>query len=313
MDFGTVGVILGGPSLEREVSLSTGKAIARALRERGHNVIEIGRNGSIEKDIVARRIDIAFIALHGRYGEDGTIQKFLEDVGVPYTGSGPLASSCAFDKAVSKSIFIENGVPTPEYILIESKDKNILEEIERKFSFPMVIKPIDSGSSIGLSIVKESKDFNMAFDKAFERNSRIIIEQYIHGEEITVGILDETPLPVIHIIPKIGHYSYEAKYIKGMTEYIVPAELPQELYKKVQCIGLKAHNILGCRDFSRVDMRLDPFGHPMVLEVNTIPGFTETSLLPKAAKAIGIKFGNLCERILTMAWERSVVELDSSC
>lgn len=309
MDFGTIGVILGGPSNEREVSLATGKAIAGALRSRGHNVIEIGENGSIEKDIIAKKIDIAFIALHGRYGEDGMIQRFLEDVGVPYTGSGPKASSCAFDKSVSKSIFIENDVPTAEYILIGSKDKNILEEIERKFSFPIVIKPADSGSSIGLSIVKEPEDIEKALDKASECNSKIIIEQYIHGKEITVGILDEAALPVIHIVPKAGHYSYEAKYIKGMTEYIVPAELPQELYKKVQYIGLKAHNVLGCRDFSRVDMRLDPAGNPWVLEVNTIPGFTETSLLPKAAKAVGIEFGKLCERILTLALERTMTEV----
>ena len=309
MDFGTIGVILGGPSAEREISLCTGKAIASALRSTGHNVIEIGESGSIEEGLLMNHIDIVFIALHGRYGEDGTIQRFLEDVGIPYTGSGPIASHHALDKTVAKSIFVENGIPTPEYIVVEFNEKDILDRIEKKFSFPIVTKPADEGSSIGLSIVRSADKFANALHKAAEYNSRIIIEQYIPGKEITVGILGEAPLPVIHIVPKVGHYSYGAKYTKGMTHYIVPAELPPDVYRRVQYIGLEAHNALGCRDFSRVDMRLEPDGHPWVLEVNTIPGFTETSLLPKAAEAVEIEFSELCERILILAWERSMAEV----
>lgn len=304
MDFGTIGVILGGPSAERAVSLCTGKAIADALRLRGHRVIEIGEHGPIEEGIFTNRIDIAFIALHGSYGEDGTIQKFLEDLDIPYTGSGPVASHNALDKTAAKRIFIENNIPTPEYIVTTCEDSAILDKIEKQFSFPVVIKPLDSGSSIGLSIVKAPEDLATAQDEAFKYNSRIIIERYIPGHEITVGILGEAPLPVIEIVPKEGHYSYEAKYTKGMTEYIVPARLPSDIYMSVQHIGKEAHRVLGCRDFSRVDMRLDPDGEPWVLEVNTIPGFTETSLFPKAARALGIEFGQLCEWILSLAWER---------
>lgn len=309
MNFGKIGVILGGPSAEREISLCTGKAISGALRARGHNVLEIGERGPIEEGILTSGIDIAFVALHGRYGEDGTIQWFLEDVGIPYTGSDPVASYRALDKTKAKSIFVENGIPTPEYIIVTSRGNNVLKRIERKFAFPIVIKPADSGSTIGLSIVETPEDLEDALNEASKYNSRIIIERYIPGEEITVGILGDAPLPVIHIVPKGGHYSYKAKYTKGMTDYIVPAELPSDIYRRVQHIGLRAHNVLGCRDFSRVDMRLDEHGDPWVLEVNTIPGFTETSLLPKAARAVGVEFGQLCERILTMARERSMVKV----
>lgn len=339
MRFGKIGVILGGPSSERDISIRSGKAISNALRNRGHTVIEIGENSPIEEGILTSGIDIAFIALHGRYGEDGTVQQFLEDTGIAYTGSGPVASKKALDKHIAKTIFSEKNIPTPEYILIDvnpvrskphsppkagtpeigertsnevkpnsiERDLNLtISEIKDKLSFPVVLKPVDEGSSIGLSIVKQEDELKGAIIEASKYNRKIIVEKYISGSEITVGILGNAPLAVVQIVPKKGFYSYEAKYTSGMTDYIVPARLPPDVYRKVQYLGLAAHNALGCRDFSRVDIRLDPNGNPWVLEVNTIPGFTQTSLLPKSAKAVGIEFSELCERILELALIRNM-------
>lgn len=305
-----IAVILGGPSSEREVSIRSGKAISNALRNCGYNVTEIGEKGLIEEELLNSGIDIAFIALHGKYGEDGTIQKFLEDKGISYTGSGPLASKRALYKDVAKAIFIEKNIPTPEYILVESENyDSVINKIKNRLAFPVVLKPIDEGSSIGLSVVKEEEHLLSALNTAYKYSKKILIEKYIPGEEITVGILGEAPLAVVHIVPKKGYYNYEAKYTSGMTNYIVPAQLPSSVYEEIQFLGLKSHNALGCRDFSRVDVRLDPNGKPWVLEVNTIPGFTETSLLPKSAGAVGIGFNELCEQIIEFARERGGVEV----
>lgn len=310
MKFSRIGVILGGPSSEREVSIRSGKAISNALQKRGYTVIEIGENGLIEEEILKGDIDIAFIALHGKYGEDGAIQQLLEDNDIPYTGSGPLASKKALDKDTAKSIFLKKNIPTPEYVLVDIKDyDSTVRKIKRKVSFPVVLKPANSGSSIGLSIVRGEPQLKRAISEASKYDKKIIAEKYIEGNELTVGILNESPLAVVEIVPKKGYYNYEAKYTPGMTDYIVPAKLYPDTYKEIQLIGLAAHNALGCRDFSRVDIRLDKDGKPWVLEVNTIPGFTETSLLPKAAWAIGISFGDLCEIILELAGQRVKVTI----
>lgn len=310
MQFGKIGVLLGGPSSERDVSIRSGKAIANALRKRGHNVVEIGEKDSIEEGIVKNSIDVAFIALHGRYGEDGTIQKFLEDNSIPYTGSRPLASRLAIDKELAKIEFLKNGINTPEYITVfERVDySSVIKDIKNKLSLPIVVKPVEEGSSIGLSVVKEEGNLQYALDSAFTYSKKVIVERYIAGEELTVGILGNAPLAVVQIVPKKGHYNFEAKYTSGMTEYIVPAKINSDIYKEVQFLGLSAHNVLGCRDMSRVDVRLDLKGKPWVLEVNTIPGFTETSLLPKAAKAVGIGFEDLCEKILEFVVARNKTE-----
>jgi len=301
-----IGVILGGPSSEREISLRSGKAIAGALRNKGYSVVEIGETGSIEEGVLSSGIDAAFLALHGRYGEDGTVQQFLEEKGIPYTGSGPEASRLALDKEFSKELFISSNIPTPDYIVFNDGDTTdgLIEKINEKFFFPVVVKPALEGSSIGLSIVKEEKYFIGALKEACNYDKKIVIEQYIHGKEATVGILDNMPLEVVHIMPKKGYYNYEAKYTQGMTEYEVPAKFSEAIYKEIQRIGLLSHNALGCRDMSRVDFRVDPEGKLWVLEVNTIPGFTSTSLLPKAAQAAGISFDELCEKILKMAIKR---------
>ena len=305
-----IGVILGGLSSEREISIRSGKAIAGALRSCGYSVMEIGEHGwedsSIERKILNSGIDIAFIALHGRCGEDGTVQRLLEDSGIPYTGSGPAASKKALHKGTAKMLFIEKKILTPEYILISKEDGgNIKDKIKNRFSFPVVLKPVCQGSSIGLSIIKNEDQFKDALEKAFSYDDEVIAERYIPGHEITVGILDGTPLGVVQIKPREGFYNYKAKYTSGRTDYIAPAELPPDLYGKIQLTGIRAHRALGCRDFSRVDLRVDLQGRPWVLEVNTIPGFTKTSLLPKAAAAVGIAFEDLCQRILTLAWNRN--------
>lgn len=306
MKFKKVGVLLGGPSSERDVSIRSGKAIAQALRRLGYAVVEIGENGSIEDGILTSGIDAAFIALHGRYGEDGTIQKLLEDIAIPYTGSGPLASKLALDKHFAKDIFVQNEINTPEYIVIEEgSELNVTtEKIINSLSLPVVVKPAEEGSSIGLSVVKEKIHLVNALKDAFSYCKKIVVEKFIQGDELTVGILGDSPLAVVQIVPKKGFYSYEAKYTSGMSEYIVPAKLNPDVYKNVQFLGLLAHNALGCRDFSRVDIRLDGEGKPWVLEVNTIPGFTETSLLPKSANAVGIGFDALCDKILKFAERR---------
>lgn len=300
-----VGVLLGGSSSERDVSICSGKAIAKSLRNIGYQVVEIGENEEIEKGVLEHNIDIAFIALHGRYGEDGTIQKFLEDTGIPYTGSDSLASRNAFYKETAKSIFLEKNIQTPLYFMAKAANHElILSKIKSDLSFPVVVKPVSEGSSIGLSIVRGAQDLKEALLLASKYSEDILIEAYIPGKEITVGILGGEPLSVVHIVPKERFYNYKAKYTSGMTEYIVPAKLETKIYQKIQDIGLRAHKALGCRDFSRVDLRLDPLGQPWVLEVNTIPGFTKTSLLPKAALAVNISFEDLCERILKLSWVR---------
>lgn len=303
MDFGKIGVLMGGPSAEREISFCSGKAISDALKQSGYNVIDIGEEGLIEDQIVKNDIDIAFIALHGRYGEDGTIQRFLEDRQILYTGSDSRSSAKALDKIISKEIFVSNNIPTEDYFVCENpvNINDVLNLIKKRFLFPVVVKPSLEGSSIGLSVVLEETDFEKALEAAFQCCSRVVVEKYIAGKEITVGILGNEPLPVVEIVPKTGFYDFHAKYTGGITEYIVPAQLEENVYKKVQQIAIAAHTVLGCRDLSRVDMRVDTEGEPWVLEVNTIPGFTPTSLLPKAAKAVGITFKDLCRKILEMA------------
>ena len=312
MGYGKIGVILGGPSAEREISLTSGRAIYKALKKKGHEVIKIGEDNAIEDTILTSSIDIAFIALHGRYGEDGTIQKFLEEVKIPYTGSGPFASKQALDKAIAKSLMLDNDIPTADYAVVDTAKPgpvDFIKGITDKFAFPVVIKPIDEGSSIGLNIVAKKEQLREAIEEATQYNPRFLVEKYISGRELTVGILGQAALPVVEIAPKGGHYSFHAKYTKGMSDYLVPAKLPADVYRDVQLFSLKAHRVLGCQGLSRVDLRLDEQNQPWILEVNTIPGFTPTSLLPKAAQAVGVGFGDLCERILDLAMQRKMAEI----
>lgn len=294
--FGRVGVLAGGPSNEREISLRSGKAVHNALLEEGIDSIFLDVKKDIRDIIKNSCIDIAFITLHGRYGEDGTVQKMLEDSGIPYTGSGVKASALALDKAATKKEFFKKRVPTPGYVTIEKGKYDMLDA--ERLGFPLVVKPHLEGSSIGLSIVHDPALARDAVDRAFEYGEKVILEEYIKGRELTVGVLDDEPLPVIEIVTRNSVYDYDAKYRNTDTQYLVPAKIGKEKFEEARRLGKEAHESLGCRSFSRVDMIMDLSGKIFVLEVNTIPGMTERSLLPKAAEAAGLRFNALCVKIL---------------
>jgi len=304
--FGKIAVLAGGPSNEREISLRSGKAVYKALTNEGCDAIflDVGENFY---DIIKRnKIDVAFIALHGRFGEDGAVQKLLEDAHIPYTGSGPEASRRALDKIESKEMFIRSGIPVPKYRVMEKGEAVPLSV--RSLGMPLVIKPQFEGSSIGLSIVRSEEFVKDALDEAFRYGQKIIIEEFIKGRELTVGIFDEKPLPVIEIVAKNNVYDYAAKYTDPETRYIVPAAIDEMVKKSAQELARRSHHALGCRTFSRVDIMLAEDGKLFVLEVNTIPGMTERSLLPKAALADGITFNELCVKII----EKALVNKDET-
>lgn len=293
-----VGVIMGGFSEEREVSLKTGKAVVDALREKGYTADPIIADRDIWEKIKESRCQVAFIALHGPMGEDGAVQGLLEWMGIPYAGSGVLGSALAMNKTMSKEIFLRHGIPTASFRTLFKGDLAGMEEVRKDLSLPCVVKPASQGSTIGLSIVRRAEDLPKALASGFELDNELLLEDFIEGRLLTVGILGETALPVVEIRPKSGFYDYDAKYVKGKTDYLVPAPLPPAVARICQDVALKAHKALRCRGFSRVDLILDGKEHPVVLECNTIPGMTETSLLPMAARAAGMEFGDLLETIL---------------
>ncbi len=293
-----IGVLMGGVSAEREISLMSGKAIVKALRDRGYDVCPIDVGYDIAERLISEQIRVAFIALHGRFGEDGTIQGMLEIMRIPYTGSGVLASALSIDKIMSKRIFAAHAIPTPaSHILHEAEGvKEALEKLN--FPFPVVVKPASEGSTIGVSIVHDKQGLAQAIKEARQYDHRLILEKYIKGREITLGVLNGKPLPIIEIAPKSGFYNYRAKYTKGETEYVLPPRIPSKAYEEAERIGLEAYQALRCEGCARVDMMADEKGEIFVLEVNSMPGMTETSLVPKAAYSAGIDFPELMERIL---------------
>jgi len=293
-----IAVLMGGPSSEREISLKSGNCVLEALKEAQLNVTAFDVNRELPDRLIKGKIDLVFIALHGKPGEDGTIQGMLDILNIPYTGSGVLASALSMDKIASKRLFQIAGIPTAKFKAI-SKDKPCTANPLK--NFPVVIKPSTEGSTIGVSIVKKESEFKKALETAFRYDDNIMCEKYIDGKEIAIGILEEKALPVIEIIPKSGFYDFNAKYRKKLTDFVVPAELQEEKSAQIKQIALNAHNVLGCTGMSRADMKLDSKLNPYVLEINTIPGLTETSLLPKAAQAAGISFMELCLRLLDLA------------
>ena len=299
-DYGNILVLAGGPSSEREISLKSGSAVFDALKRKGLSAcfLDIKNDQELEKI----KADIVFIALHGRFGEDGTVQSILEKSNIPYTGSGIESSKLALDKITSREMFSKNELKVPKYKVLKKGDKTNL--ILEDFNLPCVIKPQYEGSSIGLSIVRERTDLEQAIQNAFKYDDLIIVEEFIHGRELTVGILENNALPPIEIKTKNNVYDFDAKYMDDKTEYIVPAPLNKADEKKIKEAALKAHSVLGCRDFSRVDFRQDKEGDFYVLEVNTIPGMTERSLLPKAVLELGIDFDNLCAKLIELAYKR---------
>jgi len=289
-----IGVLMGGISAEREVSLRSGSAIYNALKGLGYNALSIDVGSDICDVLDKGKIEAAFLALHGGYGEDGSIQGMLEVLGIPYTGSGVLASALAMDKEASKKVFLYHGIPVPPFTVIGS----ITGYPGPSFDFPWVIKPATEGSSVGVSIARDKGNFEKALETAFSYGSRVIVEKYIEGQEIHIGILNGRVLGGVEVRPSLEFYNYEAKYTPGLTEYILPPEITAETYERAKMTALSAHIALGCRGATRVDLRLNAEGEPYVLEVNTIPGMTETSLLPKIAGLAGFDFPGLIEEIL---------------
>ncbi|NOY45377.1 MAG: D-alanine--D-alanine ligase [Deltaproteobacteria bacterium] len=292
-----VAVLLGGRSNEREVSLRTGRAVAEALRRKGHDVTEVDAVGDWVGRLLSLRPEAVFVALHGRWGEDGTVQGLLEMLDIPYTGSGVLASALAMDKVASKRVFEACGIPTPPWqVLPPGQGAEAVEVLT-----PLVAKPPRGGSTLGVGVARTPGEVPAALDVARGCEDTVLIEGFIEGRELTVGILDDLDLPVVEIVPDSGFYDYEAKYTAGRTRYLCPAPLAEVEASRSVEVARAAYAVLGCSGAARVDLRLDPQGNPWVLEVNTIPGMTPTSLLPKAAAAAGIGFDDLVERMLSGA------------
>ena len=289
-----LGVLMGGTSAEREVSLRSGTAIYNALKRLGYNVVDIDAGPDICNELYKKKVELVFLALHGGHGENGSVQGMLEVLGISYTGSGVLASALAMDKEASKKIFLYHKIPVPPFVVL-SKEHGA-KSIE--FDLPWVVKPATEGSSVGVSIVKSETGFKQAVETAFSYSSRAIVEKYIEGKEIHIGILNDKVLGGVEVKPALEFYNYEAKYTPGLTEYILPPEIDSRAYERTKAAAISAHIALGCKGATRVDLRVDIEGKPYVLEVNTIPGMTETSLLPKIASLAGFDFPALLEEII---------------
>ncbi|MHC4247950.1 MAG: D-alanine--D-alanine ligase family protein [Planctomycetota bacterium] len=305
-----VAVVYGGPSEEREVSLESGAAVADALEAEGWPVRRLVIEDTIDPFVNGIRAagEIAFLVLHGRYGEDGTVQEALERAGIAYTGSGPAASRAAMDKPTSKRMFQAGGVETPKYYVARHDPEAETRAALRAegLAVPLVVKPAASGSSIGVTIVRDEGALREALGRAGEFGDEVLVEAFVEGRELTVGVLEEEALPVVELLPAREFYDYSAKYEDAGTRYICPAELSGSELRAVEEIALAAFRALGGRDFGRVDVMLGTDGRPSVLEVNTIPGFTSHSLLPRAATAAGVPFGELVGRIAGLAEKRAV-------
>lgn len=302
-----VGVIMGGACGEHEVSLSTGSAVADALAERGYDVCRVvlpatRRSLDLVQTIQTASIDVAFVALHGRLGEDGCIQGLLELANVPYTGAGVLGSALAMDKVKSKELFLLHNVPTPPYYTV-SIDQGIedLESVHRHFGFPVIVKPRGEGSSLAVTRANTLAELASGLSMVFEYDDYALVERCITGAEVNVGILDGRVLGAIEIVPRGGLYDYEAKYTPGASEYHMPARLPPARYQNVLNLASRAAEAVSATGAVRVDMLVTPGENEYVLEVNTLPGMTPTSLLPKIAGAVGYDFADLCEAILDTA------------
>ena len=299
MNFGKVAVLVGGKSAEREVSLKSGGMVLNALRSRGVDALPFDPAERGLDALIGERFERAFIALHGRFGEDGTVQGVLEWLGIPYTGSGVLASALAMDKLRTKLLWHAEGLPTPPYAVL-TKDSD-LRAVARKLGVPLMVKPASEGSSIGMSKVRSAARLDEAYALAVNYDRVVIAEKFIDGTELTAGILGDQVLPLIKIETPRDFYDYEAKYIADDTRYIVPCGLSAARERDMQALCLKAFRALGCRGWGRVDLMLNRQGRPFVLEVNTVPGMTDHSLVPKAARAVGMSYEDLCLRILEAA------------
>jgi D-alanine-D-alanine ligase len=298
-----VGVLGGGISSEREISLLSATEAYKAFRQNNIDTVFIDITASqeeiVKQMISSSNIDLAFIALHGEFGEDGKIQEILEEMGIPYTGSGAAASYLAMDKIASKEIFITKKIPTAGFTIYEQSQS--LDGLDSNLKYPAVVKPFCAGSSVGVYIVRNKEELKNAVQKSILLQPKVIIEDYIEGREFTVGILENKPLAVVEILLKSGYFDFTTKYSDGLAQFIAPAKLDENIYKIIQETALAAHCALGCRHFSRVDIRLGCGNIPFVLEVNSIPGLTTHSLLPLSAKCCGIDFGELIIKMAQLA------------
>jgi len=301
-------VLMGGDSAEREVSLNTGAQVAGALKKRDLDVVTIDTKEPTFIAMIQEAEPAAvFVCLHGRDGEDGTMQGLLELLRIPYVGSGVLASALAMDKVMSKHFFAHSGVRTPDYVALRRGEPYDVSVITRRLGDKTVAKPANEGSAIGVTISHTPEELPAAIEAAFAHDDLILIEAFVTGVEVTVGVLgnDEVvALPTIEIVAEHEFYDYDSKYVFGMSKHIIPARISQELIDECERLAIKAHEVLGCRGMSRADMIVTADGAVEMLEVNTIPGMTNTSLLPDAAKAAGLEFPRLCEVLVGLALER---------
>ncbi len=299
-----IAVLGGGNSPEREVSLKSARAVATALKRKGNSVFMLDPAARFfVRKILSWKPDCVFLALHGGHGEGGIIQGFLETLGLPYTGSGVLASSLCLNKIMAKKILLFHGLPTPAFVSLQ--EGKIPGKIN--FAFPVVVKPSSLGSTIGISVVRKPQHLPAAVKKAFSYDRQVFLEQFIPGVEIAIAILGNNPpgaLPIIQIKTRKGFYDYQAKYTPGASLHQIPPQLPENVQKKAADVAIQAYHVLGCCDLARVDLIVDSKGKPWVLDINTIPGFTQTSLFPDAARAAGIAFDDLCQKLVDLCLER---------
>ena len=297
--FGKVAVLFGGRSAEREVSLKSGSMVLAALRKKGVDAHPFDPKERDLQDLLKERFARVFIALHGRFGEDGTVQGVLEWLGIPYTGSGVLASALAMDKLRTKRLWAAEGLPTASYEVLSQETD--LKAAAKRLGTPLFVKPASEGSSVGMTKVKKAADLEEAYALAVNYDPVVIAEKFIDGPELTIGILGEQALPIIRIETPREFYDYEAKYIANDTRYLIPCGVPPAKEKQLQALALRAFRALGCRGWGRVDLMLDKRGRAFLLEVNTSPGMTDHSLVPMGARAVGISYEDLCVKVLELA------------
>jgi D-alanine-D-alanine ligase len=306
-----VAVLKGGRSLERQVSLRSGARVQDALERLGHDVVAIDAGTDLIQRLRDAAPEVAFVAMHGRDGEDGTVQELLEILGIPYTGSGVLACIRAMDKVLAKHLMLEAGVPTPEFFAFNETAfrqlgaADALQAIEERLDFPVVVKPAGQGSALGIKFAAAAGDVPGALVAAFSYDDKVLLERHVAGRDLAVSILDGEPLPIVEAVPQgEDFYDFESRYEIGRTAFVCPADLPDGATERAHDLALQTHRLLGCYGFARVDLMLDEAGELYVLEANPIPGLTETSLLPQAAEAAGIGFDELVGRILELAFSR---------
>lgn len=307
-----IAVLYGGVSKEREVSISSSKGIISALEKNGHEVTSIDFHPEKLEEVLQLQVDLVFIGLHGKHGEDGALQGLLDILDIPYVGSGVLASSLAMDKNKAKELFQQAGIPVAKgerYRITDQTDIQLLaDEITAQFSVPFVIKPNREGSTLGLTIVQETSQVPKALEMANQSDEYVLVEQFIDGKELTVPVMgkwqEEEALPIIEIIPKNELYDYESKYALGGSEHIIPARLDEATTKRIQDFAVKSHQVLGCEVYSRADFLLTEDGTPYLLEVNTLPGMTSTSLFPDSAKQAGISYEEMIESFVQLSIEK---------